>query len=87
MLFDENPVEVFQRNIYVHAFHEPDPKGLIDMGIPADHIMFGSDFPHPEGMGDPLAYSEVVKDLPMEDQALIMGGSIEKALKVGRYAA
>ena len=58
------PFEVFKRNIYVHIFHEPDPKGLLDLGLPADRLMFGSDFPHPEGLGDPLAYSEVVEDLP-----------------------
>jgi predicted TIM-barrel fold metal-dependent hydrolase len=86
VLFDESPVEVFKRNVWVHAFHDPDPKGLIDLGIPVDHIMFGSDFPHPEGMADPLAYSEVVKDLPIEDQKMIMGGSIEKAMRVGAYA-
>ena len=86
VLFDENPVEVFNRSVWVHMFHEPDPKALIDMGIPVDHLMFGSDFPHPEGMADPLAYSEVVKDLPDDQQALIMGGSLEKALRVGRYA-
>ena len=86
MLFDENPVDVFNRNVWVHAFHEPDPKGLLDLGIPADHIMFGSDFPHPEGMEDPLAYSEVVKDLPLEEQALIMGGALERAMKVGAHA-
>jgi predicted TIM-barrel fold metal-dependent hydrolase len=87
VLFDENPVDVFDRNVWVHAFHEPDPKGLIDLGIPVDHIMFGSDFPHPEGMEDPLAYSEVVADLALEDQVLIMGGSLEKAMKVGQYTA
>jgi len=87
VLFDENPVEVFNRNVWVHAFHDADPKGLIDVGIPADHIMFGSDFPHPEGMADPLAYSEVVTDLPADQQALIMGGSLEKAMKVGKYAS
>jgi predicted TIM-barrel fold metal-dependent hydrolase len=86
VLFDENPVEVFNRNVWVHAFHEPDPKGLIDVGLPVDHIMFGSDFPHPEGMEDPLAYSEIVKDLPFEQQALVMGGSLAKAMKVGAYA-
>jgi predicted TIM-barrel fold metal-dependent hydrolase len=86
VLFDENPVDVFNRNVWVHAFHEPDPKGLIDIGIPADHIMFGSDFPHPEGMGDPLAYSAVVSDLPLDEQALIMGGALEKAMKVGQYS-
>ena len=82
VLFDENPVEVFNRNVWVHAFHEPDPKGLIDLGIPVDHIMFGSDFPHPEGMADPLAYAEIVKDLPLDQQALIMGGSAAKAMHV-----
>jgi len=44
--------------------------------------MFGSDFPHPEGMADPLAYSEIVEDLPEETQALIMGGSLKMALNV-----
>ena len=86
VLFDEDPVEIFNRNVWVHAFHEPDPKGLIDMGIPVDHIMFGSDFPHPEGMEDPLAYSEVVADLSPEQQAFIMGGALEKAMRVGAYA-
>ena len=87
VLFDENPVEVFNRAVWVHAFHEPDPKGLIDLGIPQDHLMFGSDFPHPEGMADPLAYSEVVADLPLAQQEWIMGRSLEKALRVGRHAA
>ena len=44
--------------------------------------MYGSDFPHPEGMGDPLGYAEVVEDLPLETQALIMGGSLGKIMKV-----
>jgi hypothetical protein len=37
-------------------------------------------------MEDPLAYSEVVKDLPLEQQALIMGGSLAQAMKVGTPA-
>ena len=86
-LFDEDPVDVFKRNVWFHLFHEADPKGIIDLGLPVDHMMFGSDFPHPEGMADPLAYSEVVEGLPDDQQALIMGGSIAKALKVGQYAA
>jgi len=87
VLFDEDPFEVFKRNIYIHIFHEPDPKGLMDLGLPADRLMFGSDFPHPEGLGDPLGYSEVVEGLPVADQELIMGGTLAKAMKVGKYAA
>ena len=52
----------------------------------AEHVLFGSDYPHPEGMADPLAYYDIVKDLPIDQQKMIMGGSIEKALKVGAYA-
>jgi predicted TIM-barrel fold metal-dependent hydrolase len=85
-LFDENPVEVFNRNVWIHIFHEPDPAGLIELGIPADHLMFGSDFPHPEGMADPLAYFDLVAELPLDQQELIMGGSLERLLGVGRYA-
>ena len=87
VLFDEDPFEVFKRNIYVHIFHEPDPQELIDLGLPADRLMFGSDFPHPEGIADPLAYSEVVGNLKPEDQELIMGGTLARALQVGKYAA
>ena len=81
VLFDEDPYEVFKRNVWIHVFHDPDPSDLLDI-LPADHLMFGSDFPHPEGMGDPLGYSEVIENLPMETQALIMGGSLGKLMKV-----
>ena len=52
-LFDEDPVEVLKRNIWVHPFHEEDPMGLIDL-VGVDHVLFGSDYPHPEGMSDPI---------------------------------
>ena len=79
VLFDEDPFETVRRSIYIHAFHEPDPAGLLELGLAADHLMFGSDFPHPEGMSDPLRYSEVVERLPSDDQALIMGGTLREA--------
>jgi predicted TIM-barrel fold metal-dependent hydrolase len=87
VLFDEDPFETFRHSIYVHAFHEPDPKGLLDLGIAADHLMFGSDFPHPEGMADPLAYSEVVAELSADDQAMIMGGTLSRLMHVGEPVA
>ena len=52
-LFEEDPVEVFKRNIFVHPFHEEDPKGLVEL-LGADNVLFGSDYPHPEGMSDPI---------------------------------
>jgi predicted TIM-barrel fold metal-dependent hydrolase len=86
-LFEEDPFERFRSSIYIHMFHEPDPQGLLDIGLQADHLMFGSDFPHPEGMADPLAYSEVVEDMPAGDQELIMGGTISRLMGYETAAA
>ena len=74
-MFDENPVDVFKRNIYVHPFHEEDPKGLVSV-LGADRVLFGSDFPHPEGMADPVSFVDDLAGLPHDDIAKIMGGNL-----------
>jgi len=82
VIFDEDPVQVFRRNIFVHAFHEPDPAGLAEV-IGVDNVMFGSDFPHPEGLADPLGYSELVeRTMSAEDAAKVMGGNMARIMKV-----
>ena len=81
-MFDEDPVTVFKRNIFVHAFQEPDPAGLAEL-IGVDNVMFGSDFPHLEGLADPLAYSEMVEQtMSPEDTAKVMGGNMARIMKV-----
>lgn len=82
VIFDEDPQEVFRRNIFIHAFQDPDPGGLARL-IGVDNVMFGSDFPHPEGLADPLAYSEIVEDqLSPEESAKVMGGNLARIMKV-----
>lgn len=77
--FDENPVEVFKRNVYVHPFHEEDPKGLIDL-IGADRVLFGSDYPHPEGMSDPITFVDDLAGLPDDTIRKVMGGNLSRLL-------
>ena len=48
-LFAEDPIMVLKRNIWIHPFHEEDPRGLIDL-VGVDRVVFGSDYPHIEGM-------------------------------------
>jgi predicted TIM-barrel fold metal-dependent hydrolase len=81
-MFEEDPVKVFKRNIFVHAFQEPDPAGLAEL-IGVDNVMFGSDFPHQEGLADPLGYSELVeRTMSPEDTAKVMGGNMARIMKV-----
>ena len=80
--FLEDPMTVFRRNIFVHAFHEPDPAGLAAL-VGVDNVMFGSDFPHRECLADPLSYSELVEaQMSPEDTAKVMGGNLARIMKV-----
>jgi predicted TIM-barrel fold metal-dependent hydrolase len=78
--FDENPVDVFLRNIYVHPFHEEDPVGLVKLLGP-DQVLFGSDYPHPEGLADPIAFADELTALPRADVAKVMGGNLGRLMK------
>jgi predicted TIM-barrel fold metal-dependent hydrolase len=73
--FPADPVATFKRSLYIHPFHEDDPIGLIkELG--ADHVLFGSDYPHVEGMSDPLSFVDDLEGLPEEDKRLVMGGNM-----------
>jgi predicted TIM-barrel fold metal-dependent hydrolase len=79
--FDEDPVEVFKRNIYVHPFHEEDTVGLVKL-LGSDRVLFGSDYPHPEGMADPITFVDELGDL--DDQAVrnVMGANLARLMRV-----
>jgi predicted TIM-barrel fold metal-dependent hydrolase len=80
-LFEEDPVQVFKRNIFVHPFHEEDPKGLVEL-VGADNVLFGSDYPHPEGMSDPLSFVDDLAGLSDEDVRKVMGGNLSRLMNV-----
>jgi predicted TIM-barrel fold metal-dependent hydrolase len=78
--FPGDPVEAVKK-IYVSPFWEEDLVALSEL-IGADHVLFGSDYPHPEGLAEPARYIHEIKDLPQEDQAKIMGGNLARLLNV-----
>jgi len=84
-LFEEDPVEVFKRNVFVHPFHEEDTKGLVDL-LGADQVIFGSDYPHPEGMADPISFVDELEGLPPADVEKVMGGNLARLIGVGATA-
>ena len=80
--FAEHPVEAFRRNVYVNPFWEDALEGLIDIMSP-DRLLFGSDYPHPEGLGNPLSfYDDLPSSLSSVDTAKIMGGNLKELLAV-----
>jgi predicted TIM-barrel fold metal-dependent hydrolase len=63
----------------IHPFFEEDILGVVD-AIGVDNVVFGSDYPHPEGLYDPTSFVDEIDTLPVEDQAKIMGGNLNKLL-------
>jgi len=80
--FSEDPVEVVKRNIYISPFWEEDLGALAEL-IGVDHVLFGSDYPHPEGLADPVSYLDELQGLDDEAVAKIMGGNLARLMNVG----
>jgi predicted TIM-barrel fold metal-dependent hydrolase len=53
--FEEDPVETFRRHVWINPFWEDDVGEVAEL-MGADRVIFGSDWPHIEGMPEPLGY-------------------------------
>ena len=79
--FLEDPVMVVKRNIYISPFWEEDLGALAEL-IGEEHVLFGSDYPHPEGLADPVSYVDELDGLSEEKIRKIMGGNLAKLMNV-----
>jgi predicted TIM-barrel fold metal-dependent hydrolase len=73
--YEERPSDTFRRHFWMHPFHEEDPRTLVEL-LGADHIIFGSDYPHVEGLAQPVSYVDELAGLPEADIRKIMGGNM-----------
>ncbi len=55
--FPEDPVEQLKNNVWIAPYYEDDLPQLADT-IGVDKILFGSDWPHGEGLESPLGFTE-----------------------------
>jgi predicted TIM-barrel fold metal-dependent hydrolase len=69
--FSEDPGETFKRHVWINPFWEDDVNEVVAL-MGADRVIFGSDWPHIEGMPRPLDYVAELKELSADDQRLIL---------------
>lgn len=69
--FARNPVESFCEHVWVSPFFEDDLPLLKDL-IGADHLLFGSDWPHAEGLADPTAFVHDIPGFSPEERQKVM---------------
>ena len=70
-MFAMNPVDQFRRNCWVAPFVEDDVAELA-RHLPAERILFGSDWPHAEGVGHPRDFFDNLEGFSQADQHRIM---------------
>jgi len=80
--FLEDPIEAFRRCVYISPFWEDRFTEIVQM-VGSDRVVFGSDWPHPEGLKDPITFVDELEGLSEDDKAKIMGGNMMKLFKVG----
>lgn len=73
--FPEDPVETFRRHIWINPFWEDDVHELLDLMGP-ERVIFGSDWPHIEGMPEPLDYLEELTGLEQKVVDLVVRDNV-----------
>ena len=77
--FPVDPVESFLEHVWVTPFHEEHVPDLVRR-IGADRVLFGSDWPHPEGISEPRVFLDDIAGLPADQQQLIMSDNLRRLL-------
>ncbi|MBN3507290.1 amidohydrolase family protein [Mycolicibacterium nivoides] len=92
--FKEDPVEQLRNNVWIAPYYEDDVKLLADT-IGVDKILFGSDWPHGEGLADPTTFTADIPQFPefsledtrmvMRDNALTLLGDVNRTAPGARH--
>lgn len=80
--FPSDPVEMIRNRIHISPFWEDDLGELAGI-VGVDRVLFGSDWPHPEGLAEPARYIDVLTErtkLTEEEKAKIMGGNMARLM-------
>ena len=78
--FKSHPRDQFQKHVWVAPFYEDDVNVLKER-VPVERMLFGSDFPHPEGVAEPLQYLEEFDQFPEDDVEKIFSSNLKGLLE------
>ena len=69
--FQTDPVEQLRRHVWVSPYYEDDLEGLKGQ-LGAEHVLFGSDYPHAEGLAEPTDFIHDLKGYDSDEVRLVM---------------
>lgn len=81
--FKDHPVEQFRRQVWVAPYYEDDMARLRD-AIGIERLLFGSDFPHTEGLAEPTHFLKDIPDFDPEETRAVMRDNVVELMGIGR---
>jgi predicted TIM-barrel fold metal-dependent hydrolase len=78
-LFTADPVETMRKHVWISPFYEDDLATLRDL-IGVERLLFGSDWPHPEGLPTPGEYVADLHGFTESDRRLVMADNLRVLL-------
>jgi predicted TIM-barrel fold metal-dependent hydrolase len=73
--FSDDPVLTFRRHVWINPFWEDDVDEIVEL-MGDDRVIFGSDWPHVEGLPEPADWVTELQKLPPDSVARIMGRNV-----------
>jgi predicted TIM-barrel fold metal-dependent hydrolase len=71
------PSELLRKHLWVSPFFEDDVVALSET-LGTEHVLAGSDYPHPEGLASPAEFAAEIASLPPTSQRLILRDNFRK---------
>jgi len=75
--FEEHPHDTFRRNIWVSPFWEGKVADVVST-VGWDKVLFGSDWPHPEGLAEPKAFYKYAEGMDSRRSYDYMGDNARR---------
>ncbi len=69
MGFASDPIEALQDHVWVAPYYEDDLAG-VKAAIGVDHMLFGSDWPHAEGLAEPRSFADDLASQGFTDEEI-----------------
>ena len=70
-VFDDDPIDTMRRNVWVTPYYEEDLTKLAEL-IGVERILFGSDWPHGEGLHEPTDFAKELHGFAPDDVRKVM---------------
>jgi predicted TIM-barrel fold metal-dependent hydrolase len=70
-LFPEDPLDTIRKHVWITPYYEDDMRKLADT-IGVERVLFGSDWPHGEGLAEPASFTEELNAFTPDEVHRIM---------------